>query len=158
MISGELAKQISSETRQPHRIILALLQDAAEVTDYMDPLYPKDLLVTDMRANELKLYPVDDINDALADLRDSRIVVTRDDPQTGHQRYGLKELVERAEEFYLDLKDQVDEKAEACGLSAIWKQGSGWRLVDGSGTTVAEGPMWVLNDYLDAPTRLGPDR
>ena len=70
MISGELAKQISSETRQPHRIILALLQDAAEVTDYMDPLYPEDLLVTDMRANELKVYPVDDIDDALADLRE----------------------------------------------------------------------------------------
>src|ERR1700675_1841950 len=88
------------------------------------------------RASELKVYPVDDIDDALGDLRDSRIVVTRDDPHKGHQRYGLKELVERAEEFYLDLKDQVDEKAEACGLSAIWKQGSGWRLVDGSGTTV----------------------
>jgi hypothetical protein len=41
-------------------------------------------------------------------------------------------------------------KAEARGLSAKWRRGDGWRLVDASGETVAGGNMRELSEHLDA--------
>ena len=86
---------------------------------------------------------------ALDELIDADIVIERSDAHTGERMVGLREYVEKADAPYEKTKGDVYRKAKARGLWPKWRPGEGWRLVNGGGKTVVEGPMEDLNEYLD---------
>jgi hypothetical protein len=133
--------------RQPHKSILNVLGNF--------PDHP--LLYTSYcgfgEFEETAQYSNESINEAVCDLIDANLVVERTNPHTGDRAIGLRELVEAHEAPYEDLKERVYQMAKTQGLWPKWRPGQGWRLVDGGGQTVVEGPMDTLTAYLEQDTK-----
>jgi hypothetical protein len=131
--------------REPHKQIIAGLTPWIEEGD---PLVPEDAIWSHVDADDDEAR--DRLKEALSELISAGIVAERHNPHTGYRLLGLTEYVEKDEEEYDQLKTSVFTKAEARGLSAKWRRGDGWRLIDASGETVAVGNMRELREYLDA--------
>jgi hypothetical protein len=125
--------------RHPHKVIIDFLDNAATI-EGMSPLVARDM--------DLEGITRESADAAIEELIEANIVVQRLDMYAGDM-IGLRKAVEAHEAIYDELKDRVYEKAKQQGLWPKWRQGQGWRLVNGGGETVTVGPMWALEEYLD---------
>jgi hypothetical protein len=152
-MSIDVKRLVTVEVRHPHKEMLDALLDRVEFDGDvpMNHLTPRSCLVGDVdeRLAELKRFSVERIANAIDELADADIIRERSDPHTGHETIGIRELVSLLDEPYQGLEEEIYEKARATGLRPKWRHGQGWRLVNGGGETVCEGPMHALSTFLD---------
>lgn len=98
-------------------------------------------------------FTAQQVQDAIDELIAAGLVVTRSDPHSGSRQIGLRDLVEAGDAQYEAVKESVYERAHAMGLHPTWRPGRGWRLVNGDGETVVEGPMQRLDQWFGEEAR-----
>jgi hypothetical protein len=135
------------EERQPHKAILALLEDQPPVEE-MDIFCTRACIEACL--DDINEEQKDDIATALRDLEREGLIISKFDRFAG-EKYAHachKERIDAEEAEYDALKERVYAGAKKHGLWPKWCERDGWRLVDGGGEAVAFGPMDNLETYL----------